>query len=171
MRPSLCLRNPVRDMISAAVYSKHGFIPVVDTLKGLGLYLQKGNTYWEYMRSGAAQANLVSLDRNYLSGQMRELLQRPSVKKMITTNPIEVLRGLSEATEMATRLAEFHNVRKGYTGIGNRLFSRKRNPGSIQEAALESRDVTLDFSRMGSHTKITGIRRFAFLQCGYSGNG
>lgn len=151
--PEFILRNPVRDMISATIYSKHGFIPVVDTLKGLGLYLQKGNTYWEYMRSGAAQANLVSLDRNYLSGQMRELLQRPSVKKMITTNPIEILRGLSEATEMATRLAEFHNVRKGYTGIGNRLFSRKRNPGSIQEAALESRDVTLDFSRIGSHTK------------------
>ena len=151
--PEFILRNPVRDMISATIYSKHGFIPVVDTLKGLGLYLQKGNTYWEYMRSGAAQANLVSLDRNYLSGQMRELLQRPSVKKMVTTNPIEILRGLSEATEMATRLAEFHNVRKGYTGIGNRLFSKKRNPGSIQEAALESRDVTLDFSRIGSHTK------------------
>lgn len=151
--PEFILRNPVRDMISATIYSKHGFIPVVDTLKGLGLYLQKGDTYWEYMRSGAAQANLVSLDRNYLSGQMRELLQRPSVKKMITTNPIEILRGLSEATEMATRLAEFHNVRKGYTGIGNRLLSRKRNPGSIQEAALESRDVTLDFSRIGSHTK------------------
>lgn len=153
LSPEFMLRNPARDMISATIYSKHGFIPVVDTLKGLGLYLQKGETYWEYMRSGAAQANLVSLDRNYLSGQMRELLQRPSVKKMITTNPIEVLRGLSEATEMATRLAEFHNVRKGYTGIGNRLFSRKRNPGSIQEAALESRDVTLDFSRIGSHTK------------------
>lgn len=151
--PEFILRNPVRDMISATIYSKHGFIPVVDTLKGLGLYLQKGETYWEYMRSGAAQANLVSLDRNYLSGQMRELLQRPSVKKMVTTNPIEILRGLSEATEMATRLAEFHNVRKGYTGIGNRLFSKKRNPGSIQEAALESRDVTLDFSRIGSHTK------------------
>lgn len=151
--PEFILRNPVRDMISATIYSKHGFIPVVDTLKGLGLYLQKGETYWEYMRSGAAQANLVSLDRNYLSGQMRDLLQRPSVKKMVTTNPIEILRGLSEATEMATRLAEFHNVRKGYTGIGNRLFSKKRNPGSIQEAALESRDVTLDFSRIGSHTK------------------
>ena len=151
--PEFILRNPVRDMISATIYSKHGFIPVVDTLKGLGLYLQKGNTYWEYMRSGAAQANLVSLDRNYLSGQMRDLLQRPSVKKMITTNPIEVLRGLSEATEMATRLAEFHNVRKGYTGIGNRLFGKTRKPGSIQEAALESRDVTLDFSRIGSHTK------------------
>lgn len=153
LSPEFMLRNPARDMISAAVYSKHGFIPVADTLKGLALYLHKGETYWEYMRSGAAQANLVSLDRNYLSGQMRDLLQRPSVKKMVTTNPIEILRGLSEATEMATRLAEFHNVRKGYTGIGNRLFSKKRNPGSIQEAALESRDITLDFSRIGSHTK------------------
>lgn len=151
--PEFILRNPMRDMISATIYSKHGFIPVVDTLKGLGLYLQKGETYWEYMRSGAAQANLVSLDRNYLSGQIRDLMTRPGVKKMVTTNPIEILRGLSEATEMATRLAEFHNVRKGYTGIGNRLFSKKRNPGSIQEAALESRDVTLDFSRIGSHTK------------------
>ncbi len=153
LSPEFMLRNPARDMISAAVYSKHGFIPVADTLKGLALYLHKGDTYWEYMRSGAAQANLVSLDRNYLAGQMRDLLQRPSVKKMITTNPIEVLRGLSEATEMATRLAEFHNVRKGYTGIGNRLFGKTRKPGSIQEAALESRDITLDFSRIGSHTK------------------
>lgn len=46
--PEFILRNPVRDMISATIYSKHGFIPVVDTLKGLGLYLQKvkltGNT-------------------------------------------------------------------------------------------------------------------------------
>lgn len=153
LSPEFMLRNPARDMISAAVYSKHGFIPVADTLKGLALYLHKGDTYWEYMRSGAAQANLVSLDRNYLSGQIRDLMTRPGVKKMVTTNPIEILRGLSEATEMATRLAEFHNVRKGYTGIGNRLFGKTRKPGSIQEAALESRDITLDFSRIGSHTK------------------
>lgn len=153
LSPEFMLRNPARDMISAAVYSKHGFIPVADTLKGLALYLQKGDTYWEYMRSGAAQANLVSLDRNYLSGQIRDLMTRPDVKKMVTTNPIEILRGLSEATEMATRLAEFHNVRKGYTGIGNRLFGKTRKPGSIQDAALESRDITLDFSRIGSHTK------------------
>lgn len=153
LSPEFMLRNPARDMISAAVYSKHGFIPVADTLKGLALYLHKGDTYWEYMRSGAAQANLVSLDRNYLAGQMRDLMTRPGVKKMVTTNPIEILRGLSEATEMATRLAEFHNVRQGYTGIGNRLFGKTRKPGSIQEAALESRDITLDFSRIGSHTK------------------
>lgn len=153
LSPEFMLRNPARDMISAAVYSKHGFIPVADTLKGLALYLHKGDTYWEYMRSGAAQANLVSLDRNYLSGQIRNLMTRPGVKKMVTTNPIEILRGLSEATEMATRLAEFHNVRKGYTGIGNRLFGKTRKPGSIQDAALESRDITLDFSRIGSHTK------------------
>lgn len=153
LSPEFMLRNPARDMISATVYSKHGFIPVADTLKGLALYLHKGDTYWEYMRSGAAQANLVSLDRNYLSGQIRDLMTCPGVKKMVTTNPIEILRGLSEATEMATRLAEFHNVRKGYTGIGNRLFGKTRKPGSIQDAALESRDITLDFSRIGSHTK------------------
>lgn len=170
--PEFILRNPVRDMISASIYSKHGFIPVVDTIKGLGLYLDgkygKGATYWEYMNSGAAQAHMVSLDRNYLHGQMRDLMTRPSVKKMITTNPIEVLRAFSEATEMATRLAEFHNVRQGYTGIANRLFGKTRHPGSIQEAGLEARDVTLDFARIGANTKSVNSM-FAFFNATMQG--
>ena len=51
---------------------------------------------------------------------------------------------MSEATEMATRLAEYDNARKGYTGVSNRLFGKERKPLSAREAALESRDITLD---------------------------
>ena len=153
LSPEFILRNPVRDMIGASIYSKHGFIPVIDTFKGLALFLKKGELYWDYMKSGAAHAAMVSLDRDYLGGQLRDIMNRDSKATKLIKNPIELLRAMSEATEMATRLAEYDNARKGYTGLGNRLFGKDRKPLSMREAALESRDITLDFSRRGSHTK------------------
>lgn len=153
LSPEFILRNPVRDMIGASIYSKHGFIPVLDTFKGLSLFLKKGDLYWEYMKSGAAHAAMVSLDRDYLSGQLRDIMSRKSDVTKLIKNPIELLRAMSEATEMATRLAEFDNARKGYTGVANRLFGKDRKPLTAREAALESRDITLDFSRRGTHTK------------------
>lgn len=153
LSPEFILRNPVRDMIGAAIYSKHGFIPVIDTFKGLSMYLKKGQAYWEYKKSGAAHAAMVSLDRDYLGGQLRDIMKRESKFTKLIKNPIEALRAMSEATEMATRLAEYDNARKGYTGLGNRLFGKERKPLSAREAALESRDITLDFSRRGTNTK------------------
>lgn len=152
LSPEFILRNPVRDMISASLYSKHGFIPVWDTMRGLALYLKKGKEYWDYMNSGAAQSAMVSLDRDYLHGQMRDLLKKKSVLSMCA-NPIEALRAFSEATEMATRLAEFDLAKKGYTGMGNRLFGKERKPLSNVEAGIEARDVTLDFGRHGKSTQ------------------
>lgn len=153
LSPEFILRNPVRDMIGASIYSKHGFIPVVDTFKGLALFLKKGELYWDYMKSGAAHAAMVSLDRDYLGGQLRDIMSRDSKATKLIKNPLELLRAMSEATEMATRLAEYDNARKGYTGLGNRLFGKDRKPLTAREAALESRDITLDFSRRGTHTK------------------
>lgn len=153
LSPEFILRNPVRDMISASLYSKHGFIPVWDTVRGIALYLKKGKEYWDYMNSGAAEAAQVSLDRNYLHGQIRELMKNPSVVKEIAKNPMDVLRAASEAMEVATRLSEFSLARKGYTGIGNRLFGSKRKPVSLEEAGIESRDITLDFGRHGKSTR------------------
>lgn len=153
LSPEFILRNPVRDMIGASIYSKHGFIPVVDTFKGLASFLKKGELYWEYMKSGAAHAAMVSLDRDYLGGQLRDIMGRESKATKLIKNPLELLRAMSEATEMATRLAEYDNARKGYTGLVNRLFGKERKPLSSSEAALVSRDITLDFSRRGTHTK------------------
>lgn len=152
LSPEFILRNPVRDMISASLYSKHGFIPVWDTMRGISLYLKKGKEYWDYMNSGAAQSAMVSLDRDYLHGQMRDLLKKKSVLSMCA-NPIEALRAFSEATEMATRLAEFDLAKKGYTGVMNRLFGKERKPLSNVEAGIEARDVTLDFGRHGKSTQ------------------
>jgi predicted RNA methylase len=129
-------RNPVRDTFVAAVQSKHGFVPVVDTVRGLFSYLKADNYYQDFLNSGAANSALVSRDRDQIRTALRKMVDR----KWIPRNPIEILRALSEATEMATRVGEF---RRGVLHEG-------RTPEGKARAALGARDVTMDFARAGS---------------------
>lgn len=166
LSPEFMVRNPVRDAFSAFTFSKYGFIPGIDTARGVWEFVkaqlpdsvkQKYNLndslYWEYMNSGAAHSAMVSLDRDYLQQNLRQLLKKSTADKVITAiNPrtyLNILRAFSEATEVATRLAEYRNARQGYTGVINRLFSNERKTQSTSEAALGARDITLDFSRSG----------------------
>ena len=162
------ITNALRDTISAGVFSKHGFLPVVDTFKGLAHFLKKDQLYWDYVKSGGAHAAMVSLDRDYLSGHLRELFSRKSTLSKVVRNPIEVLRAISEATEVATRLGEFSNARKGYTGLYSRLTKTNLNPKSLGEASVASRDITIDFSRTGTHTK-TANKVVAFFNATIQG--
>lgn len=162
------ITNALRDTISAGVFSKHGFLPVVDTFKGLAHFLKKDQLYWDYVKSGGAHAAMVSLDRDYLSGHLRELFSRKSTLSKVARNPMEVLRAISEATEVATRLGEFSNARKGYTGLYSRLTKTNLNPKSLGEASIASRDITLDFSRTGTHTK-TANKVVAFFNATIQG--
>lgn len=162
------ITNALRDTISAGVFSKYGFLPVVDTFRGLAHFLKKDQLYWDYVKSGGAHAAMVSLDRDYLSGHLRELFSRKSTLSKVVRNPIEVLRAISEATEVATRLGEFSNARKGYTGLYSRLTKTNLKPKSLGEASIASRDITIDFSRTGTHTK-TANKVVAFFNATIQG--
>ncbi|MDU5307250.1 MAG: phage tail tip lysozyme [Varibaculum cambriense] len=162
------ITNALRDTISAGVFSKHGFLPVVDTFKGLAHFLKKDQLYWDYVKSGGAHAAMVSLDRDYLSGHLRELFSRKSTLSKVARNPMEMLRAISEATEVATRLGEFSNARKGYTGLYSRLTKTNLKPKSLGEASIASRDITIDFSRTGTHTK-TANKVVAFFNATIQG--
>lgn len=151
--PEFTAGNIVRDTISATVFSHHGFIPLYDSIRGLFHYLKKDDVYWDYMKSGAAQADIMSIDRNFLYDQTHKMLGKKSMVKNVIKSPITCLRALSECSEMATRLGEFENARKGYTGFFNRLFSDKRERVSLRDAGIASRDVTLDFGRHGTWGK------------------
>lgn len=162
------LANLVRDNVSAAIFSKHGYLPVFDTLKGVSQFIKKGELYQEYLRSGASGAAMVSLDRDYMGGQIRKILRKEPIWQKVVKNPIEVMRAISEASEISTRLAEYDNARKGYTGLANRLFGSERKSLTPQQAALEARDITIDFSRIGKNTK-TANRIVAFFNAAVQG--
>jgi hypothetical protein len=145
LNPEFMARNPLRDAFTAYVYSKYGFIPGVDTARGLFHVLKKDDLYWKWKAAGGSHGALVSLDRNYLQASIRSITERSLKDKTlnIIRNPIEGLRVLSEFTEEATRVAEFAKglKKEGMTRAG------------IMKAAAASRDVTLDFARAGTASK------------------
>lgn len=136
-------KNPLTDQISAYLFSNYGYVPGVDFIKGLFHVLKQDDLYWKYMAAGGAQASLVSIDRDYLQGQIMDLLKTEAQKKgYYASHPLEILRAISEWHELATRIGEFA---KG----------TKANPSTeaIIEAVLSAREATVDFARRGSGTQ------------------
>ena len=135
--PEFISRNIIRDASTAFLQSRNGFIPGVDTFRGVFHALKRDDLYWEWVRAGGEQAALVSMDRTTLKNNLGDMLASPM--QMVVRHPIETLRWLSEMGEAATRLGEYAKARaKGLTP---------------RKAAFEAREVTLDFARMGASTK------------------
>lgn len=140
LSPDFSVRNPIRDQFSALVYSKYGFKPGIDLAKGIFELFKKGDVYDLWRMGGGEHSMLVSLDREALQKNYKDLM-RTAGQNIIhhITHPIETLQMFSEITEQATRLGEM-----------KRALQAGQNPIS---AAYASREVTLDFARVGTKTK------------------
>lgn len=136
LSPDFLARNPFRDQMSAFFFSKNGYIPYVDFVRGLMSVTSKDNTYWEWVRSGGMQATLVSMDRNYLKKNIKDIQGKNRLKYL---NPLYQLQALSEFGELATRMGEFKRA--------------KKKGKSTQQAAFDAREVSLDFQRKGAKIK------------------
>lgn len=132
-------RNPLRDQFTAFVFSKFGFKPGIDFTRGLFHMLARDEVFHRFKQSGAEHSMLVSLDRDYFQKDIKDLVRRgPAPNKIL--NPLELLRTLSEWSEMGTRVGEFN---RGIKELG--VSDRK----AIETAGLAAREVGLDFARMG----------------------
>ncbi len=142
LTPEFIGRNPLRDQFSAFVYSKYGFAPGIDLARGIFHLTGRDDMYWEWKKGGGDRSMLVSMDRDYLQNSLGDLLQKYPVRNLVR-NPVEALRVLSELGEAGTRIGEFA---KGMAKEG-------RGKEAVLSAAFASREVTLDFSRIGAKTK------------------
>lgn len=142
LTPDFSVRNPLRDQFTAFVYSKYGFVPGVDLVRGMWELFRKGDTYNLWKAGGGEHAMFVSLDRVKVQKNLAELIENKGIKDSIidlAKNPLAPLQILSELGEAGTRLGEMRNA-----------LARGANP---IEAAYASRNITLDFSRIGSKTR------------------
>lgn len=139
--PTFPLWNLQRDQLTAFIQSEYGFIPAFDFVRGLFHILGQTRTWQLYNVSGAAHATNVSIDRNYISKNLQDLLERGSVKGMVK-HPFDFIQSLSEVAEEATRVGEFARGMK------------KLGPGyeSLLRAAMGARRITTDFARQGEAT-------------------
>ena len=140
VNPEFVGLNIIRDAFAAGVLSRNGFIPFVDTARGMFSVLKKDGYYEEWMRSGGAQAALVSMDRTHLKQNIDDMIASPV--QWVVAHPIDALRIFGEISENATRLGEYKKARK--------------KDKSAREAAYDARDL-IDFARHGASDTIRAI--------------
>jgi len=152
--PDFVFSNIGRDTVLAPVFSKSGFIPVWSSLEG-GLTMLLGKTgvskkakkiMQDWEKSGGMQSTLISLDRMVKDKGAFEMLNGQQIRNKVF-NPIEILRTLSEIGENITRLGEFQ---KAYKKAGKEGLKGREQ---IERAGFESRDITIDYAKMGAYMK------------------
>jgi len=147
LAPDFMVKNPQRDQLTAFVYSRYGFLPAVDWIRGIWQILgrptprgrQGGDLYALWRMSGGEMANLVSVDRTISGRTVDQIVKANGFTGRIVKNPIEMLRVASEFAENGTRVGEFaKGIRMGDDPLA---------------VAFASREVSQDFSKMGTVTR------------------
>ncbi len=149
LSPEFIARNPFRDQLSAFVFSEKGFVPFLDLAQGIFSMVRKDANFQSWLKSGGPMASLVSLDRTYLQKGIREIAGQTGIIENtinVIKSPIEALRVLSDLAERGTRLGEHMRVR----GAG---MTRE----DIMRGGFASREVTLDFQRIGAKTRAVNM--------------
>lgn len=145
LSPEFVARNFIRDQMTAFNLGEKGFIPVFDTLRGLGSLFTKDEDYQNFLKSGGANAAMVALDRDYIEQNIFKMENDTGLLSKtwnVLKSPLEILRATSEIVENSTRLGEYKRLTKGETDIQ-----------TIMEGGMGAREVTLDFQRVGAQTR------------------
>jgi len=148
LNPKFIQKNFIRDTWGSWLFTKYGKSikdPVglfIDTLYSpLSMLSQaagKGKLYVEWMKSGGSMSTMQSLDRESVTRKLSEVRgQWQGVR------PIQWLRKAGEISEEVNRLSEFGKALEveGKTRLGREI------------AAFASRDLSIDFAKMGMQTK------------------
>lgn len=144
LSPDFMARNLARDQLSAFINSDSGYRMVTDSLRGMQQIMGKTEAYQNWLKSGGANAALVNIDRQYIAHKVFKLDEQTGFigsAVNVVKSPIEMLRVVSELMENSTRIGEFMRASKG----GDRA--------ALLEGGFASREVTLDFSRVGAKTR------------------
>lgn len=147
LTPDFMARNLMRDFTTAFINTGKNIFSPIDTARGLMSAIRQDETYQRWISEGGASAAMVSLDRRYLQENLRTLTNETGLATRswnVVRHPVESLRALSELSEQATRLGEFG-------GVYDKMISEGASPEEAgRQAAYSSREVTLDFARMGA---------------------
>ena len=166
LNPEFTLKAGLRDQLQAFIQNPFAVTPFLTTLEGLAAISRKDAAIRRWITFGGANSSLLSLDKTELGKELRDRIRKPASEDLLTMNfwwnqaltPIRAMQTFSLLMENATRVGRFIKAEK--EGL------------SKETAALQSRDIALDFSRMGADIRaynmitnwigasINGIDRF-----------
>jgi len=142
--PVFALKNWFRDQITAGIYSKTGFVPFWDGVKGAMKVITGHPDYNAWIMAGGKFSGLNASDKTYQA--MIEELLPPQREARLAVRAMRSLRHVkkaltitSEILEEATRVQEFSRAR-----------AQGKNP---MEAANLAKNVSMNFARAGQMSR------------------
>ena len=145
--PSFALPNFFKDTMNATFLSKVGWIPIVDSIRGIFHVVYKDpkkatEAYKRYLKGGGGFSTLRSVDRTVFDKDVHTILN-----KGIMRNEYSGLLGpfkyLTDASELSTRVM-----------MNEKVYQKAKKQGlserdALQRAGFESRNL-LDYTRQGT---------------------
>lgn len=193
MNVEFAIPNMISDTFVAWIYSDNGFIPAVDTARGMVDYfiaeynLGDNNTenkklYSYYKQSGASMATRVGTYRTEVQEYLKEAIGKHVVElqsnntKTFKSAMKSILNGLGKMSngvqdllsifpELSEQATRFEYFKKSYNNYIKKGYSHKQ---AQLQAGIDTKDSTMDFNRAGE--KMRGINRlYAFANASVQG--
>lgn len=145
LTPDFMGANIARDTILGAVMSRGGFLPVVDSIKGMASRITKDDTYKEFIANGGGMSSYLLDETNMRAHLERFYTSKGINPKTVLDAPDKVMYAIetiADAFEMSTRLGEY-----------KRLREQGAHP---RHAAYAARDISSDFA-MGGDSQALGF--------------
>lgn len=176
--PEFMLRNLSRDTLSATIFSRNDFTPIVDTFRGLTTLIKakRGDAKAEqlvneYVKSGAMQSVLVAQDKNYFKVNIKNSFGKRTFKEImeeikpnnLITNVVEMQniwtvikgakklpgQGFEALRDLGAMLETGSRLRDFELTMKDSKYQNLTQRQKLERAGYEARDVALDFARMG----------------------
>ncbi|MBK8760426.1 MAG: hypothetical protein IPM03_08315 [Sulfuritalea sp.] len=136
--PDFWMANIARDTLMGSVMSRAGFVPILDSLKGMRERMTSDPLYRDYLANGGGLSSIF-LDEQHLRTKLERYYRDQGIDyRTVLDTPDKLLtfiETLGDAFEMSTRLGEYR-----------RAIERGENP---RHAAYLGRDVSTDFAMRG----------------------
>lgn len=138
LTPDFMVANIARDTIAGSVMSRHGFKPVLDSLRGMAMRMRDDPLYKEFIANGGGLSSIY-LDETKFRAKLEKFYNSQGIDYRTVLDTPEKLLGfietLGDAFEMSTRLGEYR-----------RAVEAGENP---RHAAYVAREVSTDFAMRG----------------------
>ena len=132
--PEFMSNNFLRDIQGSFIYSQ-GKVTFIDALKGLTARIGRTDLYHKWRMSGGSFNSHIGMTDKSLEEAHRQLISEEGKLAKFFRAPITPLLKASEVVEQSVRIGAY--------------LSAKRNNKTDAEAAMQSRDITIDFARAG----------------------
>ncbi|MHB1219147.1 MAG: LPD38 domain-containing protein [Alphaproteobacteria bacterium] len=151
--------NIARDTLMGSIMSRHGFRPVIDSLKGMKSRLMADPTYRDFIANGGGSASYFTDEKAFKKHLERFYGEKGINYKTVLDTPSKLLYAaerIADAFEVSTRIGEY-----------KRAIERGEHP---RHAAYSAREVSTDFSMRGDNKAIGFLYdSVLFLKAGVNG--